>query len=110
MTRNEAISFLQAHQPMPPDELLTQELIDEYDSVVKFFKEYPEKEAIPLLLRSFGEWDCYGVYEMVKFALFKCVVEDVVLSLKVVLEDYSVPESVRYWATLLAGDFPDSRL
>ncbi|WP_448144541.1 hypothetical protein [Pseudomonas silesiensis] len=55
MNTNEAINFLSKYQPMPADSALTQEIIDQYDNVRKYFIEHPDIKAILLFLRSFGD-------------------------------------------------------
>jgi hypothetical protein len=110
MTKDRALKFLSMHQPMPADCDLTQEIIDEYDDVRKFFIEHPDKEAITLFMRSYGDGDGWGVYQLVEDVFFKCNFDDVVLSIQKILEDSLVPKSVRFWVTQHAGAFPDKRL
>ncbi|WP_412503120.1 hypothetical protein [Shewanella chilikensis] len=110
MNRSEAFAFLHEHQPMPDDNELTQELIDRYDEVRKFFVATPEKEAISLFLNSYGKGDGWGVYQLVEDFFYKCNQDDVVCEIKKVLEDPSVPDGVRYWVTQVSGVFPDDRL
>lgn len=66
MTKDEALQFLLEHQPMPSEQLLTQELINKYDDVRKYFIENPAKEAIPLFMQSYGDGDARGVYQLVE--------------------------------------------
>lgn len=61
MTKDDAFNFLLRHQPMPSDNDLTQELIDQYDNVRKFFIDHPDRKAIDLFLRSYGDGDGWGV-------------------------------------------------
>jgi len=53
MNKFEAIEFLKHHQPLPDDNELTKEIIDNYDEVRKFFKSNPDEICIPLFLNSF---------------------------------------------------------
>jgi hypothetical protein len=55
MTKQQALTFLQQHQPMPGEEELTEALIDKYDEVRKFFIKHPAPECIPLFLGSFAD-------------------------------------------------------
>lgn len=110
MTKNEAIQFLSNHQPMPSDDLITQELIDKYDEVRRFFIQQPDDEAVMLFLRSYGEWDGWGVYQLVEDFFYACDAEKVKTALKEVLEDEKVSEGVRYWNTQLAAVFSDEKL
>ena len=45
MTRDQALDFLQKHQPLPPDDELRQEEIDAYDEVRRFFLANHDREA-----------------------------------------------------------------
>lgn len=110
MIKSEALQFLSVHQPMPSDQDLTQELIDKYDSVRKFFIENPAKEAIPLFMQSYGDGDGWGVYQLVEDVFYECDVNDVVMSILNILEDTSISKGVRYWVTQLAAAFPDKKL
>ena len=110
MNTNEAINFLSKHQPMPADSVLTQEIIDQYDNVRKYFIEHPDIKAIPLFLRSFGDGNGWGVYQVVEDFFYKCPRDEVVLAIKSVLEDETIPDSVRYWTTQAAAAFSDDIL
>ncbi|PWW11689.1 hypothetical protein [Mangrovibacter plantisponsor] len=110
MNRNEALSFLRNHQPMPDDCDLTQELIDKYDEVRKFFIANPDKEVISLFLTSYGNGDGWGVYQLVEDVFYKCHFDDVVLEIKKILENPSIADSVRYWVTQVSAAFSDSKL
>jgi len=61
-----ALAFLERHQPLPPDDQLSADLIREYDEVRKFFIEHPDPRCIPLFLNSFGDESCFGVYQLVE--------------------------------------------
>ena len=109
-TKEDALNFLSRHQPMPSDNNLTQEIIDEYDDVRKFFIKNPDKKAIELFLRSFGEGDGWGVYQLVEDFFYQCSDTDGKNEIKNVLEDITIPDSVRYWVTQTAADFNDEML
>jgi HEAT repeat protein len=108
MTRNEALDILRRHQPLPPDELLTQEMLDDFDAARGYFEEHPDDECVPLLLNSFGGRDAFGLYEGVEGAILKQSPEVVINHLQNSLR--SPHRSVRYWSTQIAASFPDPRL
>lgn len=110
MNRNEALSFLRAHQPMPDDSDLTQDLIDKYDEVRKFFINNPDNEAISLFLGSYGNGDGWGVYQVVEDVFYKCDPYYVTLEIKKILENPSVASNIRYWVTQVSAAFPDTKL
>ena len=110
MNRNEALSFLCDHQPMPDDDDLTQEVIDKYDEVRKFFTANPDKEVISLFLNSYGNGDGWGVYQLVEDVFYKCHRDDVVVEIKEILENPSIADSVRYWVTQVSAAFSDVKL
>jgi len=68
MTTSEALSFLQAHQPMPDDDVLDAhpEILQKYEEVRKYFVENPDPRCIELFLNSFGGWNGFGVYQLVE--------------------------------------------
>ena len=50
ITRLEAFSFLESHQPMPSDEKLTEIEIKKYEEVRTFFINNPDEQCVPLFL------------------------------------------------------------
>lgn len=110
MNKIEALEFLKLHQPMPADNDITQEMINIYDNVRIYFLAHPDKEAIPLLLNSFGEGDGLGVYQLVEDVFYKCNIDDVVENIASILENPNTIKSIRFWCTLLTMSFPDNRL
>lgn len=110
MNRNEALSFLRNHQPMPDDDELTQEVIDKYDEARKLLTADPDKEAISLLLNSYGNGDGRGIYQLVEDVLYKCHRDDVIVEIKEILENPSIADSVRYWVTQVSAAFSDVKL
>ncbi|EOG1985568.1 TPA: hypothetical protein ACKRFJ_001747 [Proteus mirabilis] len=110
MTTDEALQFLSNHQPMPSDNDLTEELINQYDIVRRYFISYPDDRAISLFLRSYGEGDGWGVYQLVEDFFYKCRIEKVKQEIKNVLEDITVPKSVRYWVTQVSVAFCDNSM
>ncbi|HDT6507589.1 TPA: hypothetical protein QFV83_000874 [Klebsiella aerogenes] len=110
MDKVQAFQFLRLHQPMPADCDITQELIDKYDEVRRFFRTHPDKNAIPLLLHSFGDGDGLGVYQLIEDCFYQYDANDVISCIATILENPHTIESVRYWCTLLTMSFPERRL
>ncbi len=69
MTTDDALDFLRRHQPMPDDEVLTEDLIQQYDEVRQHFIDSPDQRCIPLFLGSFGDGDGFGVYQLVNWSV-----------------------------------------
>ncbi|WP_159990765.1 hypothetical protein [Pelistega ratti] len=110
MNKQDAITFLKNHQPLPDDEKLTEEIINKYDEIRKFFIDNPDDDVIGLFLNSYGNGDGLGVYPLVEDVLLNCSKEKVILLIKEVLEDINTPNNVRYWVTQNAELFFDDRL
>jgi len=108
MTRDEAISFLRQHQPLPDvssDEKLHVGLRETY----WFLKANPpDREALPLLVNVFGDGSAGGIYQVFDDLLAKYDKEDVVRELAKALA--SKHRSVRYWNAQMSASFPDERL
>ena len=108
ITKTEAISFLQEHQPMPKDNELSDVIINKYDEVREFFINNPDNQCIPLFLNSFGGKDGLGVYQMVEFVISMYDKEEVLPHVLKAL--HSPRDGVRYWAAQIASNFPDEML
>lgn len=108
MTIEQALAFLKAHQPMPDDTELSEELVRTYDEVRRFFIEHPDARCIPLFLTSFGEGDGLGVYQLVEDVLRHCSIDTVVPHLRKGLTN--ARRSIRYWNADIAANFPTSDL
>ena len=72
MTHEEAIRFLQLHQPMPDTQIPCENgesaqkmelLLKQWNDVLDFFMEHPSEESIPLFFNSLGDEDGLGVYQ-----------------------------------------------
>lgn len=107
MNTEEALDFLRKHQPMPADDLLTNELMEKYDNVRHYFAQNSDIRCIPLFLNSFGE-DGFGIYEMVKVALRKHPKNVVIAELKKSL--CSQDGNVRRWCAFIASRYSSSEL
>ncbi|MXV06370.1 hypothetical protein [Xanthomonas sp. F4] len=110
MNTTDALSFLRAHQPMPDDDQLTQQLIDAYDAARRLFLTAPERAALPLFLRSFGNGDGWGVYPLVEDVFLACDRADAIAAIREALDDPALPDGSRYWVTQLAAAFADPTL
>jgi HEAT repeat protein len=108
VTDNEAFEFLMSHQPLPDDEDLSKELIGRYDEVRRHFVEFPNQQAVPLLLHSFGNGDGFGVYQLVEDAISGIEPGVVVGHLLDGFE--SSHASIRYWCVQISGNYNDERL
>lgn len=107
ITKKDAITFLEEHQPMPCDEKLGDE-IKMYEEVRRFFLDNPDEQCIPLFLNSFGGKDGLGVYQMVEDVFLMYDKEDVLPHVLNGLK--SNYEGVKYWCIQIASDFPDASL
>ena len=108
MNKENALAFLRKNQPCPSDWEMPDGLMQEYDSVLKYFLSHPDKECVPLFLNSFGDGDGWGVYVMVEPLIEKFMPEDVVPHLACAL--IVGPKSVRYWCAQIASAFPSTDL
>ncbi|AOE59164.1 hypothetical protein RYA05_19950 [Pseudomonas syringae pv. actinidiae] len=95
---------------MPTDSQITQEQAKTYDEVRICFIKNPDSKSIELFLRSFGDGDGLGMYQLVEDVFYQCEKSDVVSGIQTVLEDLSIPDGVRYWTTQAAAAFPDDVL
>ncbi|XQA67593.1 hypothetical protein ACM9XC_09805 [Xanthomonas sacchari] len=110
MNKTDAMAFLRAQQPLPDDDQLSQDLIDAYDAARRLFVADPDRAALPLFLRSFGNGDGWGVYPLVEDVFHACDRSDTVAAIREALEDPTLPDGSRYWVTQLAAAFADSTL
>lgn len=108
MTRDEALAFLQAHQPLPPDRQMNKETIEMYDDVRRFLAANPHVACIRPFLGAFGDGDGLGVYQLAGGVLRAHPRNEVDEALAGALT--SPHRSVRYWNAQLAAEFPSSRL
>ncbi len=108
MTKNEAISFLKKHQPMPNDKSITSEEIEKYDQIRRYFLNNADSECIPLFLNSFGGKDGYGLYQMVEDVISMYNKDEVLPHILKALDNPC--EYVVYWCVQIASNYPDSKL
>ena len=108
MTTDEALLFLQAHQPLPPTKEISNELLSQFDEVRKHFAAHPDSRCVPLLLNSFGQGDGHGVYQRVEDTLRVHSPEIVVEAL---LQGLRSPHhSIRQWNAEIAANYPRPEL
>lgn len=108
ITTDEALRFLEDHQPMPDDSQLTEDLIARYNEVRIHFLQSPDERAIPLFLRSFGNGSGFGSYQLIEDVLAQFPGSVVVPYLTEVLQRGE--GQIGYWATQIAARFPSERL
>ncbi|MCW0452145.1 hypothetical protein NB721_001231 [Xanthomonas sacchari] len=107
VNKTDALTFLRAQQPLPDDDQLSQDLIDAYDAARRLFVADPDRAALPLFLRSFGNGDGWGVYPLVEDVFHACDRSDTVAAIREALEDPLLSDGSRYWVTQLAAAFAD---
>ncbi|MCG8708048.1 hypothetical protein JHU04_001249 [Brenneria sp. 4F2] len=110
MNADEALDFLSQNQPMPSDDILSKHEIDKYDEVRRYFIHAPDVRAIGLFLRSYGEGNGWGVYQLVEDFFYQCNPNDVRQEIQNILEDRDTPASVRYWVTQVSAAFSNEIL
>lgn len=108
MSKEEAIEFLSANQPMPPDLHLDQERMNKYDEAIILFSNDPDPICIPLFLFSFGDGSGFGMYQLVEGIIVQFDADEVVPHLFDAL--HSENEGVRYWNAQIAQNFSEKLL
>lgn len=108
ITKLEALSFLKKHQPMPNDDEIKENEINEYEEVRKYFINNPDEQCVPLFLNSFGGKDGLGVYQMVENVILMYDSEIVLPHILKALD--STYEGVKYWGIQISSNFPSECL
>ena len=108
MNNQEAIEFLEQHQPMPSDELLDTATIARFDEVRKYFFDNPNDQVVRLLLNSFGDCNGFGVYQLVENTILRHSPDVVICELAKSLG--SENRWVKYWSTEIACHYSDPSL
>ncbi|SKB09760.1 hypothetical protein SAMN02745166_05182 [Prosthecobacter debontii] len=108
MTIDDALQFLRNHQPLPPTEGMSDELLQRFEEVRKFLIANPDERCVSLLLNCFGEGDAYGVYQLVEDAILAFPDEVVIPALADSLRNPA--GSVRYWSAQIAANYPSQEL
>lgn len=108
MTAEEGLAFLNAHQPLPDDEELSEEQSRTFDAVREYFQGNPDPRVIRPLLQSFGKGDGFGTYSSAEDVLSQFSAEEVLPHLREAMR--SPHPGVRYWSTSFVSSFPDESL
>jgi HEAT repeat protein len=109
MNIDDALRFLAEHQPLPADEDLSDDLIQEFDDVRTFFVSHADPRCARLLVGALGDGSGFGVYQLVEDALRNQERGAVVEALREGLS--SERRGVRSWsAEIAAGGYHDASL
>ena len=109
MDQEKAQMILEKYSPMPDDEQLTEEIVNEYKAAVDYLDDKPPKVIfLKPLFYSLGAFDGWGVYEVTRSLILSYNKLDVV---RLIMEGLkSELNGRKYWSTLLAVDFADENL
>lgn len=105
MNTSQALDFLKEHQPLPPDDKLSHQLLNTFDQVRKYFLDNKDKRCIPLLLGSFGDGSGFGTYQLIEDVIIQFSPQEVIPFLNPLLN--SKHRGIRYWCAQIACSFPD---
>lgn len=108
LTVDEALAFLNDHQPMPSDREGSNDLFVRYDQIRRFFQANPDVRCLPLFLGSFGDGDGRGNYQLVEDVFRQFPPGDVIPCLQETLQNGTSVS--RYWAAQIASLFPATTL
>jgi hypothetical protein len=108
MNKGQALSILKKYSPMPDEEDVTEEMIDEYASSIEYFGENLDSICIEPIMMTFSLDDCFGVYDHAVDVLRNFSNDQVIPCLIEAIQ--SEHEGRRYWGTEIAKFFPDERL
>ena len=103
MNREEALRFLCAHQPLPPDASLDEGTVQRFATVRDFFAANPDTACIPLLLNAFGDGSGFGTYQLCDDVFRAYPQSSLTPHLAAALT--SPHRGVRYWAAHWAMEF-----
>ncbi len=109
MNNEQALNFLNAHQPLPPTNRMESALLLKFDEVRKFFLRYPDERCVLLFLGAFGEGDGHGIYQLVEDVISRyseaLIVKELLFGLQ------SERSATRHWcAQIAAPATPDASL
>ena len=108
MTTEQALAFLRQHQPLPATDDMSAELLDRFEAVRQHFVDFPNEQAIPVLLGALSQGDGHGIFQRVEDCLQQHPAQVVVPYLAAVLRE-GRPEA-KYWAATFAMGFPHEDL
>lgn len=63
MNKEQVLSILKKYAPIPDNDDLTEEMIDEYASAIEYFEEHPHVSCIEPIMMTFSIDNCYGVFD-----------------------------------------------
>ena len=106
MNKEEALAFLKNHECMSPDE--TQDVIDTFDHVRRYFISNPDERCIPLFLRAFGNHMGWGLFQLCDDVFNKYEPQKIVTHLKTSLKSDNA--GTRWWAAHWAIEYPSPEL
>jgi hypothetical protein len=103
-----ALAFLAKHQPLPPDDKLSEPLIRRFDAARRYFELNPDPRCVEPILRALPHGSSgFGVYQLLD-GLLRAQDREVVLAvLRVILAD---PGGAREWAMEFAAEYPDGEI
>ena len=107
MDERQCLVFLNRHRPMPTDADWTEEC-ELLDEVRGYLTEYPSEEALPLLLKVFGDGSGYVVHQLIERAVVEHPPSTVVPLLVTALTTGT--QSIKYWNAQIAENFPSREL
>uniref|UniRef100_A0A7C2JZ41 HEAT repeat domain-containing protein n=1 Tax=Schlesneria paludicola TaxID=360056 RepID=A0A7C2JZ41_9PLAN len=105
MTADDALAFLRANQPLPPQSRCSDELIQTLNEVREYFLASPDPRCIPLLLGVFNDGDGHGVFQLIDKVIWHFPNDDVLPHLVRSLST-GTPEA-KYWSTQIATHYDD---
>ncbi len=102
MTNEEALDFLNAHQPLPDD--AREELLQRLRTVTSHLFQHPDPACIPLLLNTLARWDDWSLYDSIQSVLRQFKPAEVVPFLRAGLDHKR--DVTRSWSADTARYFP----
>lgn len=85
MNAEQGITFLQAHQPMPADEEITEEEGRTFAALLNYFEASPDPRCIPLFVNAVSPRTRLGMYNHIGFVLLAHPREQVIPHLRAAL-------------------------
>ncbi|MCM3789127.1 HEAT repeat domain-containing protein [Domibacillus indicus] len=108
MNKDQALLGLKKYSPMPDEEGMTEEMLDEYADAINYFIEHPDPICITPIMMTFSLSESYGIYDHAVAVLESFSSDQIVPQLIEIIQ--SENEGKRYWGTQIAKSFPDERL
>ncbi|WNS80197.1 HEAT repeat domain-containing protein [Domibacillus sp. DTU_2020_1001157_1_SI_ALB_TIR_016] len=108
MNKEQALLILEKYSPMPNEECMTEEMLNEYAESIDYFSEHPDTVCIKPIMMTFSLSESYGIHDHAVAVLESFSNDQVVPQLIEIIQ--SENEGKRYWGTQIAKSFPDERL